>query len=157
NLFCKIREELMRSPFEIHRDVQRVKLAGLILHFDLQEFLLRKDLLNDLPAQRQAGRLALEPFVLLEQRLMFLLKASQMIRLLRRQALEHQPATAVLRFPGGVRVKRVAAPLYSQGQLERVAHNRGFEALLLREIGSLALFAQAGFTNPENRVTAISL
>src|SRR2546423_8332473 len=157
NLFCKIRKELVRSPLEIHRDVQSVEFARLVLHFDLQEFLLRKDLLNDLPAQRQTRRFALEPFIVFEQRLMFLLKPSQVIRLFRRQTLEHQAAAAVLRFPGSVGVERVSTPFDCQGQFEGIAYDRGLQALLLAEIGSLALFAKTDFTDSENRVSAISL
>src|SRR5215475_6719445 len=68
NLLREIDEKLMRAAFEIHGDVQRVDIARLVLHFDLQQFLLRKNLFDDFPAERQPRRFPLQPVVFLEKR-----------------------------------------------------------------------------------------
>ena len=98
NLLGEISEELMRPPLQIHRNVEGVEIARLVFHLDFQQFLLRKNLFDDLPAERQSSRLTLEPLVLFEERFMFGLKDSQVIGFLGSQTLEHQPAPAVLRF-----------------------------------------------------------
>ena len=114
----------------------------------LQELLLRKNLFDNLAAQRQPRRFALEPFIFLDQRLMFCLKPPQVIGFLGGEPLKHQPAAAVFRLPRGIRVKRVAAPFNRQRQFQRIADHRRFEALLVRSVPRLfAVFARMFYTS----------
>src|SRR5262245_54276664 len=50
-LIRKISKELVRAPLEIHGDVKSVDVAGPLLDFEFQQFLLWEDLFHDFPAQ----------------------------------------------------------------------------------------------------------
>src|SRR4029078_4492801 len=80
-----------------------------------------------------------------------------MIGLLGGKALKHQPPSPVLRFSRRVRIKRVAAALDRQRQVERIANDGCGQALLFVQAGGFLLFLRAGFTESENGVTAVSL
>src|SRR5262245_29235992 len=146
----------MRTPLEIHRDIQSIDVARLVLDLDFQKFFLRKDLFHNFAAQRQSRRLTLQPFVLLEQRLPLGLKPAHMIRLLGRESLKHQSAAVVLRFARSIAVEGITAAFNREGQFQSVANYGCFEALFFVEPCAFYLLSHARLTKPEDRVPAIS-
>src|SRR5690348_1864809 len=140
----------MRAALQIHRDMESVDLTSLVLDLDLQQFLLRKDLFHNLPAQRQPRRFPLEPLILLEQRLMSRLKSSKMIGFFRGEPLEHQSSAVVFRFPRGIGIEKESAALDGQRQLESVSNHGRLEALLRVEVLVLTLLTDTGLTDAED-------
>src|SRR5215471_16118930 len=157
NLLREINEKLMRAALEIHGYVQRVDIARLVLHFDLQQFLLRKNLFDNFPAERQPRRFSLQPVVFLEKRSVFNLEPPQVIGFFRREPLKHQPATAVFGFPRGVRVEGVPAPFDRKGQFQRVPNDSRFQALPLIQRFRFLLPAKACFADSEDGIPAVAL
>ena len=80
-----------------------------------------------------------------------------MIRLFRRKALEHLPASRVLRLTGRIRVERVTAAFDGQRQFERIANDSGLHPFLFAKAGSLLLFSLARLAVSEDRIPAVFL
>src|SRR5499426_4476069 len=79
-----------------------------------------------------------------------------MIGLLRRQALEHQPAAAVFRFAGGIGIEGIAAAFNSQCQFERISHDGCLQPLLCVQTRRLLLLPEAELAKTEYRITAVA-
>src|SRR5262245_46524702 len=79
-----------------------------------------------------------------------------MIGLLRRQALEHQPAAAIFRFAGGIGIEGIAAAFNSQCQFERISHDGCLQPLLCVQTRRLLLMPEAELAKAENGLPALA-
>ena len=152
----KVFEELMRPAFEVHRDVQGFEIGRLSLTSIFRRAFCGKNVLRDLPADRQPRRFALEPFVVGEKRPVFLLQPPQMIRLFRRQTPKHQPSAVVLRLLRGIGIKGVSPPFDRKRQLQSVANNGGLHPLAFTDSGRLFFLPGARFAETGNHVPAVA-